>query len=99
MPSTHQRKVTFAIPGDLATPTGGYGYAREVIAALRALGWAVEILDLGDGFPHVDVDQRTHARQRLVSAPKDVPVVVDGLALGVLPDEARAASSSNRRIG
>jgi glycosyltransferase involved in cell wall biosynthesis len=99
MPSTHQRKVTFAIPGDLATPTGGYGYAREVIAALRALGWAVEILDLGDGFPHVDVDQRTHARQRLVSAPKDVPVVVDGLALGVLPDEARAASRSYRWIG
>ncbi len=99
MPTTHQRKVTFAIPGDLATPTGGYGYAREVIAALRARGWAVEVVDLGEGFPHVDVDQRAHARQRLVSAPKDVPIVVDGLALGVLPDEARATSRRHRLIG
>jgi glycosyltransferase involved in cell wall biosynthesis len=99
MASTHQRKVTFAIPGDLATPTGGYGYAREVIAALRARGWEVDILDLGDGFPHVDVDQRAGARQRLLGVPKDVPVVVDGLALGVLAAEARAASRSHCLIG
>jgi glycosyltransferase involved in cell wall biosynthesis len=99
MASTHQRKVTFAIPGDLATPTGGYGYAREVIAALRARGWDVEVVDLGDGFPHVDVDQRAQARERLISAPKDVPVIVDGLALGVLPEEAQAASRSHCLIG
>ena len=99
MPSTHQRKVTFAIPGDLATPTGGYGYAREVIAALRARGWEVEVVDLGDGFPHVDVGQRAHARQCLLDAPQDVPVVVDGLALGVLAEEVRTASRSHRLIG
>jgi glycosyltransferase involved in cell wall biosynthesis len=97
--STHQRKVTFAIPGDLATPTGGYGYAREVIASLRARGWEVEVVNLGDGFPHVDADQRAHARQSLLSAPKDVPVVVDGLALGVLADEAQAASRSHCLVG
>jgi glycosyltransferase involved in cell wall biosynthesis len=99
MASTHQRKVTFAIPGDLATPTGGYGYAREVIAALRARDWGVCILDLGDGFPHVDVDQRVHARQCLLDAPKDVPVVVDGLALGVLAEEAQTASHGHCLIG
>jgi glycosyltransferase involved in cell wall biosynthesis len=99
MPSTPQRKVTFAIPGDLATPTGGYGYAREVIAALRARGWEVEVVDLGDGFPHVDVDRRAQARERLISAPHDVPVIVDGLALGVLPEEAQAASRSHCLIG
>jgi glycosyltransferase involved in cell wall biosynthesis len=99
MPSTHQRKVTFAIPGDLATPTGGYGYARAVIAALRARGWEVDVLDLGDGFPHVDVDQRAHARQHLLGAPQDVPVVIDGLALGVLAEEAGAASRSHCLIG
>jgi glycosyltransferase involved in cell wall biosynthesis len=99
MASTQQRKVTFAIPGDLATPTGGYGYAREVITALRARGWEVGIVDLGGGFPHVDVDRRAHARQRLLAAPQDVSVVVDGLALGVLAEEARAASRSHCLIG
>jgi glycosyltransferase involved in cell wall biosynthesis len=99
MASTHQRKATFAIPGDLATPTGGYRYAREVIAALRARGWAVEVVDLGDGFPDVDVDQRAHARQHLLGAPKNVPVVVDGLALGALAEEAQSASRSHCLIG
>ena len=95
MASRHQRKVTFAIPGDLATPTGGYGYAREVIAALRARGWEVDLLDLGDAFPRVDADQRAHALKCLLNTPADVPVVVDGLALGVLPQEAQAASRSH----
>ena len=99
MVSRHQRKVTFAIPGDLATPTGGYGYAREVIAALRARGWEVEVINLGDGFPHVNADQRAHARQRLLSAPKNAPVVVDGLALGVLADEAQAGSRRHCLVG
>jgi glycosyltransferase involved in cell wall biosynthesis len=99
MPSTHQRRVTFAIPGDLATPTGGYGYARAVIAALRARCWEVEVVDLGDGFPHVDVDQRAYARQRLLGVSTDVPVVVDGLALGVLAEEAHVASRTHRLIG
>jgi glycosyltransferase involved in cell wall biosynthesis len=99
MTSTHQRKATFAIPGDLATPTGGYGYARAVIAALRARGWEVDVLDLGDGFPRVDADQRAHARERLLGAAKNAPVIVDGLALGVLAEEARAASHSLCLIG
>ncbi len=99
MASTHSRQVTFAIPGDLATPTGGYGYAREVIAALRARGWKVEIIDLGDGFPHVDDVRRMQARQCLLGAPLDVAVVVDGLALGVLAEEAQAASRSHCLIG
>jgi glycosyltransferase involved in cell wall biosynthesis len=99
MASTHQRKVTFAIPGDLATPTGGYGYAREVIAALWARGWAVEVVDLGEGFPRVDVDRRAHAEKCLLDAAQDVPIVVDGLALGVLDEEAQAASRSHCLIG
>ncbi len=99
MPSTHQRKVTFAIPGDLATPTGGYGYARAVIAALRARGWEVKVVDLGEGFPHVDDVQRAYARERLLGVPKDALVVVDGLALGVLPQEAQVASRGHCLIG
>jgi glycosyltransferase involved in cell wall biosynthesis len=92
-------KVTFAIPGDLATPTGGYGYARCVIAALRERNWQVGVIDLGDRFPHARPDERALARARLLAAPVDVPIVVDGLALGVLAEEAHIAASSHCLIG
>jgi hypothetical protein len=40
----------FAIPGDLATPTGGYVYARKIIPLLaESLG--IEICRLPAGFP------------------------------------------------
>jgi glycosyltransferase involved in cell wall biosynthesis len=82
------RRIAFAVPGDLATPTGGYGYDRRVIAELRALGWQVDVLSLGDGFPRPKSEQRAFALSRLESVPEDVPVVIDGLALGALPEEA-----------
>ena len=88
-------RVTFAIPGDLATPTGGYGYARSVIAALRARNYRVDLVDLGDGFPQIGPEQRALARARLLSAPVEAPVVVDGLALGALPAEAHEAARSH----
>ena len=79
-------QVVFAVPGDLATPTGGYAYDRRIIAELRGLGWDVEVLDLGDGFPRPRPQVRADALARLRSVPHGRAIVIDGLAMGVLPE-------------
>src|SRR4029077_9231677 len=78
------RRLAFAVPGDLATPTGGYAYDRRVIAELGPLGWSVELVDLGEGFPRPSNEQIKTAQTRLMAIPAGCPVVVDGLALGGL---------------
>lgn len=82
------KHVTFAVPGSLDTPTGGYAYDRRIMAELRDLGWEVACLDIGEGFPSPDEATRSAARSLLLKIPAGRPIVLDGLALGVLPDVA-----------
>jgi glycosyltransferase involved in cell wall biosynthesis len=90
--------VVFAVPGDLDTPTGGYAYDRRMIAELKVLGWKVEVLDLGDGYPRPSPATRASARAQLAAVAPDVPLVIDGLAFGVLPDVAAVLAPSHRLI-
>jgi glycosyltransferase involved in cell wall biosynthesis len=82
------KRVAFAVPGDLATPTGGYAYDRRMITELERLGWTVDIADLGDGFPQPSAVQRAAARLQLMAIPWGRPIIIDGLAFGVLPEIA-----------
>ncbi len=84
----------FAVPGSIDQPTGGYTYDRRVIAGLRGLGCEVDIIDLGEGFPYPDAGTRSGALERLCSALPGLPIVIDGLALGVLPEAAKAAAAT-----
>lgn len=90
--------VTFAVPGSLDQPTGGYAYDRRVIAGLRQRGCEVDVIDLGDGFPRPRPETIEAALPRLRRVPAGQPIVVDGLALGVLPEAAAALRSSHRLI-
>jgi glycosyltransferase involved in cell wall biosynthesis len=92
------REAVFAIPGELATPTGGYAYDRRIIAELPAQGWRAAVLGLGDGFPHPGEEVRTAAAARLAAQDPGHPLVVDGLAFGTLPEVARALSRSHRLV-
>ncbi len=82
------KRLVFAVPGDLATPTGGYAYDRRMVAELVGLGWDVEVADIGNEFPRPSAAVREAARARLIAVPADTPIVVDGLAFGVLPELA-----------
>jgi glycosyltransferase involved in cell wall biosynthesis len=80
--------VAFAVPGDLSTPTGGYTYDRRIVGELGALGWQVEVLDIGEGFPLPTAAVRAAARAQLATLREGLPIVIDGLAYGVMADEA-----------
>ena len=76
------KHVVFAVPGRLDTPTGGYAYDRRIVAELRQLGWDVECLDIGEGFPSPDEATRSAARSLLLKVPDGQPIVVDGKIIG-----------------
>ena len=92
------KRIAFAIPGDLDTPTGGYIYDRRIIEGLRDLGWQVDLVGLGDGFPFPDAATLAFAQQALAAVPPGCPVLIDGLALGVIPEIARQLSASHALI-
>jgi glycosyltransferase involved in cell wall biosynthesis len=78
-------RVPFAIPGDLATPTGGYAYARRLIREIPAQGIELVPLALPDGFPFPNEEALGRAAELLAALPPSRPVLVDGLALGAMP--------------
>ncbi|MEM6933559.1 MAG: glycosyltransferase family 4 protein [Pseudomonadota bacterium] len=80
-------KAQFAIPGELDTPTGGYGYARRVMEEIGALGIELEHLSLPGTYPLAATEEIREAALRLREVPSDVPLILDGLAGGALPAE------------
>jgi glycosyltransferase involved in cell wall biosynthesis len=92
------KRVAFAVPGDLASPTGGYAYDRRMIAELQKLGWQVDVIGLGDGFPRPSAAVKQAARDKLAAVANDCPIVVDGLAFGALPEMANELRERNVMI-
>jgi glycosyltransferase involved in cell wall biosynthesis len=78
--------LAFAVPGDLATPTGGYRYDRRIIQELRRVGWHVDVVNIGDSFPFPSTSERATALAMLSAVPAGCPMVLDGLAFGALPE-------------
>jgi glycosyltransferase involved in cell wall biosynthesis len=78
-------EVWFAIPGDPATLTGGYVYARRLMEALPAAGWAPRLVSWPGSFPNPTEDDLTVVRESLEKIPMGATVLIDGLAFGALP--------------
>ena len=94
------KQVVFAVPGDLATPTGGYVYDRRIVAELPKSRMA------GRRPRHRrELSARRRSRERatahlqLAALPAGRLIVVDGLAFGVMPDSGRGAASDAQAGG
>jgi glycosyltransferase involved in cell wall biosynthesis len=74
------------VPGDLHTPTGGYGYDRRMAQCLRDMGWAVSLLRIDGAWPWPDAATLAEARERIAALPDGCCVLADGLAFGVLAE-------------
>ena len=77
-------KVDFVIPGDLARPTGGYEYARQLLTRFVNFGVNARHFALEGDFPTLEtliVDRALDTIETLANANV---VLVDGLAFGCL---------------
>ena len=92
------KRIAFAIPGDISAPTGGYIYDRHIMEGLRSLGWQVDLVGLGEGFPFPDDETLRNAYAQIDALPSGMPVVVDGLAFGVMAEIAAAITTQRSVI-
>lgn len=93
-----RRRLVLAVPGDLSAPTGGYAYDRRMAEELRTFGWQVDVVNPGDEFPAPSEKSIANARRILSSLDAQTPVVIDGLAFGVLDEVALELRDSHRLI-
>lgn len=91
-------RLVLAVPGDPEQRTGGYLYDRRLAESLRAIGWRVDLLRLPEGFPFPDAEALRASAAALGGLPDGTLVLVDGLALGVLPDLAEAEAGRLRLL-
>ena len=83
------------VPGPLDQCTGGFRYDSHIVSGLRSLGWEVSVHNLPGSFPDADDVAVKSLSAALDSLPDGTRVVIDGLAMGGLPD---LVSSHSERL-
>src|SRR6185503_948797 len=89
----------FVVPGSLDSRAGGYIYDRRMIEGLRQRGRPVEVRELDAAFPFPTKAALEHAAGVLAGACDGAILVVDGLALGAMPDLIEHEASRLRIVG
>ncbi|HEY6528275.1 MAG TPA: glycosyltransferase family 4 protein [Cellvibrionaceae bacterium] len=79
----------FLVPGDIRTHSGGYAYNRRIIKRLIENNVQVILIELSALFPFPDRAAMADADAKLTGIPAHEIVLVDGLALGAMPQLAQ----------
>ena len=79
-------EVAFALPGDLMAPTGGYAYARRLLALLPEEGVSVRHVPLPGSYPHPSAADLSETERILRAVPAGAVLLLDGLAYGAMPE-------------
>jgi glycosyltransferase involved in cell wall biosynthesis len=87
-------RCVFAIPGSLATPNGGYAYARKILPLLAGR-MEMQICRLPDSFPVLSDAERRQAREAIAAWDRPGTVfLIDSLAFAALPAPFLASVTS-----
>lgn len=82
--------AAFAIPGDIATLTGGFIYERRLLEGLRDAGRKVDHIPLGASFPDPTTGDMADAAARLADIEPGRPLILDGLVFGSIATDVLA---------
>jgi glycosyltransferase involved in cell wall biosynthesis len=91
--------LQFVVPGSLTEVTGGYRYDRQLIDGLRWLGWRIIVSSLDAAFPFPTDAALAEAHAVFAAIPDDALVLIDGLALGGMPDVVATHAARLRLVG
>jgi glycosyltransferase involved in cell wall biosynthesis len=91
--------VVVVVPGRLDVRTGGSIYDRRIVEGLRQRGWCVEVLELDASFPYPTPAALAEAERAFAVVRTGTIVIVDGLALGAMPDLITREASRLRIVG
>jgi glycosyltransferase involved in cell wall biosynthesis len=78
--------LTLIVAGDPGQRTGGYVFDSRIVEALRGRGRRIDVLGLEGRFPLADERARRAMARALATLPDGARVVIDGLAMGGLPE-------------
>ncbi|MEX2474886.1 glycosyltransferase [Marinobacter sp.] len=83
--SDGHEQLTFVVPGNPDQNTGGYRYVNRLVGALNGLGHPAHVVGVGGQFPFPDEEAVIAVDELLASLPDHSRVVLDGLAMGGVP--------------
>ena len=86
MRPVENKALTLIVPGSPDQRTGGYIYDARIVDGLRGLGWSVTVVGLEGRFPDADDAARQAMEAALSAIESGQQVVIDGLALGAVPE-------------